>query len=70
MIAIVDYGAGNISSVKKALEHVAPEAQIQVTNDPKVIAEADKLVMPGVGHSDGGSVVNGAVTEDHTVGLV
>jgi glutamine amidotransferase len=50
MIAIVDYGAGNISSVKKALEHVAPQTQIQVTNDPEVIAAGDKLVMPGVGH--------------------
>jgi len=50
MIAIIDYGAGNISSVKKALEHVAPKAQIQVTNDPEVIAQAEKLVMPGVGH--------------------
>jgi len=48
MIAIVDYGAGNISSVKKALEHVGADAQ--VTNDAMVIAAADKLVMPGVGH--------------------
>ena len=36
MIAIVDYGAGNISSVKKALEHLGAEAQ--VTADPQVIA--------------------------------
>lgn len=50
MIAIVDYGAGNISSVKKALKHVAPEAQIQVTNEPELITQAEKLVMPGVGH--------------------
>ena len=48
MIAIVDYGAGNISSVKKALEHLAAEAQ--VTNDPAVIAAADKIIVPGVGH--------------------
>ncbi|HEY7402936.1 MAG TPA: imidazole glycerol phosphate synthase subunit HisH [Candidatus Angelobacter sp.] len=48
MIAIVDYGAGNISSVKKALEHVGAEAQ--VTDDPAVIAMADKIVVPGVGH--------------------
>jgi glutamine amidotransferase len=48
MIAIVDYGAGNISSVKKALEHVGAEAQL--TSDPQVIAAAGKLVMPGVGH--------------------
>ncbi len=48
MIAIVDYGAGNISSVKKALEHVG--AQAQVTSDPAVIAAAEKIVVPGVGH--------------------
>jgi len=48
MIAIVDYGAGNISSVKKALEHLGASAE--VTSDPQVIARADKLVVPGVGH--------------------
>jgi glutamine amidotransferase len=48
MIAIVDYGAGNISSVKKALEHLRAEAQ--VTNDPAVIAAAEKIIVPGVGH--------------------
>jgi glutamine amidotransferase len=48
MIAIVDYGAGNISSVKKALEHLS--ADVQVTSDPSVIAAADKIIMPGVGH--------------------
>ena len=45
MIAIVDYGAGNISSVKKALEHLGAEAQ--VTADPNVIAAAEKIVVPG-----------------------
>lgn len=48
MIAIVDYGAGNISSVKKALEHLG--AGSQVTSDPAVIAAAKKIVVPGVGH--------------------
>jgi glutamine amidotransferase len=48
MIAIVDYGAGNISSVKKALEHLGADAQ--VTSDPSVIADAEKLIVPGVGH--------------------
>lgn len=48
MIAIVDYGAGNISSVKKALEHLKAEAQ--VTSDPAVIATAEKIIVPGVGH--------------------
>jgi glutamine amidotransferase len=48
MIAIVDYGAGNISSVRKALEHLGDDAQ--VTSDPSVIAAAQKLIVPGVGH--------------------
>jgi imidazole glycerol-phosphate synthase subunit HisH len=48
MIAIVDYGAGNISSVKKALEHLGADAQ--VTSDPLVIATAEKIIVPGVGH--------------------
>ena len=48
MIAIVDYGAGNISSVKKALESLGAAAR--VTADPEVIAAATKLVVPGVGH--------------------
>jgi glutamine amidotransferase len=48
MIAIVDYGAGNISSVKKALEHLGAEAQ--VTDDPGAIAAAGKIIVPGVGH--------------------
>jgi glutamine amidotransferase len=48
MIAIVDYGAGNISSVKKALEHLGVQAQ--VTTDPEIIAVAEKIVVPGVGH--------------------
>lgn len=48
MIAIVDYGAGNINSVQKALHHLGKEAQL--TADPQVIASATRLVMPGVGH--------------------
>ena len=48
MIAIVDYGAGNISSVKKALEHVGASAE--VTTDPRTILSAEKIVVPGVGH--------------------
>lgn len=48
MIAIVDYGAGNISSVKKALEHVG--AGVEVTSDSALMARAEKIVVPGVGH--------------------
>lgn len=47
MIAIIDYGAGNIRSIEKALEHVG--AQVHVTADPEVVAEARAVVLPGVG---------------------
>jgi hypothetical protein len=39
-IAVVDYGMGNLRSVAKALEHVAPHAQVQITGDPAQIAWA------------------------------
>jgi len=48
-IAVVDYGMGNLRSVAKALEHVAPEARIVVTSDAGEIAQADRVVFPGVG---------------------
>lgn len=48
-IAIIDYGMGNLLSVSKAFEHVAPDANIAVTSDPTVIATAGRVVFPGVG---------------------
>ncbi len=48
MIAIVDYRAGNLTSVKKALDRVGAESF--VTSDPEAIADAEKIVLPGVGH--------------------
>ena len=48
-VAIIDYGMGNLHSVAKALERAAPDAQIRVTNDPKVVAQADRVVFPGQG---------------------
>jgi imidazole glycerol-phosphate synthase subunit HisH len=48
VIAIVDYGAGNISSVRKALEHLGVTAE--VTSDPSTVISAEKVVVPGVGH--------------------
>lgn len=48
MIAIVDYKAGNLTSVKKAFDHIGAESV--VTNDPEVVAKANKIVLPGVGH--------------------
>ncbi len=47
MIAIVDYEMGNLRSVQKALEKLGYEAAI--TDDPAVLAAADKLILPGVG---------------------
>jgi glutamine amidotransferase len=48
MIAIVDYGAGNLVSVKKALDRLGQECVI--TSDPEQVAVATKVVLPGVGH--------------------
>ncbi len=48
-IAIVDYGTGNLRSVSKALEHVAPNASIVVTGDPEVVRKAGRVVVPGQG---------------------
>lgn len=48
-IAVIDYGMGNLRSVSKALEHVAPDADIVVTGDPAVIAAAGRVVFPGQG---------------------
>ena len=48
-IAVVDYGMGNLRSVAKALERVAGGAAVRVTQDPAVLAAADRVVFPGVG---------------------
>lgn len=48
-IAVVDYGMGNLRSVAKALEHVAPGADILVTSDPAEIQAAKRVVFPGQG---------------------
>ncbi|WMJ07730.1 imidazole glycerol phosphate synthase subunit HisH [Nitrosomonas sp. sh817] len=48
-IAIVDYGMGNLRSVQKAFEHVAPTASITVTSDPHKVSKADRIVVPGQG---------------------
>ena len=47
MIAIIDYGAGNIRSIEKALEHVG--ASVQVTDDSDTVNKAQAIVLPGVG---------------------
>ena len=47
MVAIIDYDAGNISSVQKAFEYLG--ANTVVTRDPQVILKGDRVVLPGVG---------------------
>lgn len=47
MIALIDYGIGNLRSVEKALAAVG--AEVQLTSAPEVIRAADKVVLPGVG---------------------
>lgn len=47
MIAMIDYDAGNIKSVEKALLSLGQEAE--VTGDPERILKADKVILPGVG---------------------
>ena len=46
-ISLIDYGIGNLRSVQKALEHVG--ARVTLTDDPKIILSAEKVVLPGVG---------------------
>ena len=48
-VAVIDYGMGNLRSVAKALETVAPKAHIEVTADPERILFADHVVFPGQG---------------------
>jgi imidazole glycerol-phosphate synthase subunit HisH len=48
VIAIVDYGAGNLNSVKKAFDYLG--AEVVVTDQSATVAAAEKIVLPGVGH--------------------
>jgi imidazole glycerol-phosphate synthase subunit HisH len=49
VIAVIDYGMGNLHSVASALNHVAPDQEIIVTSDPAKVASADRVIFPGVG---------------------
>lgn len=49
MIAVIDYGAGNLRSISRAL--AAAGAEVVVTSDPDVVRSADAVVLPGVGHA-------------------
>ena len=48
-VAIIDYGMGNLHSVSKAVEHVAPDTQVLVTDNAEQIRSADRVILPGVG---------------------
>ncbi len=48
-IAVVDYGMGNLRSVSKAIEHVAPNKTVLVTSDASIISNAERVVFPGQG---------------------
>lgn len=47
MIAIVDYGVGNLFSLRSSLESIG--AQVAIASDAQTLAEADRLILPGVG---------------------
>ena len=61
-IAIVDYGAGNLKSVKKAFDYLG--AHVVVTSEPETVAAGHKIVLPGVGHFSAlGALVNMGLRE-------
>lgn len=49
LIAVTDLGSGNLYSVRKALEHVAPDDRVEITSDPARLLAADRVVFPGQG---------------------
>lgn len=53
IVAIIDYGSGNLRSAAKAFEHIVAQqnmdVSVQITSDPKDIAKADRIVLPGQG---------------------
>lgn len=51
-VAVVDYGSGNLRSVSQAVAHAAAGTglTVTVTSDPKIVQDADRVVLPGQGH--------------------
>ncbi len=49
MIAVIDYKAGNLTSVVKALRYLGAQ-EIQITQDSEAVRKSDKIILPGVGH--------------------
>ena len=48
-VVVIDYGMGNLHSIAKALQHADSAVTVTVSADPAVIAQADRVVFPGVG---------------------
>ena len=48
-VAVIDYGMGNLHSIAKALQHAAPEVDVQIVTNAEQILRADRIVFPGVG---------------------
>ncbi len=59
-VAVLDYGMGNLRSVAKALEHVAPKARVVLTTDATDLARANRVVFPGQGAIGGCMTALGA----------
>ena len=47
-VTVIDYGAGNVTSVKRVLERLG--AEVSLSDKPEEIAQAERLILPGVGH--------------------
>ena len=48
-VAVIDYGMGNLRSAAKAMEKVAPQAEVVISSDPDFIRRADRVIFPGQG---------------------
>lgn len=62
-LAIIDYGMGNLHSVAKAVEHVAPELKVVISADAEQILDADRVIFPGVG------AIRDCMAEIHRLGF-
>lgn len=65
MIAIIDYKAGNLTSVKKAFDHLGAETVVTANGDE--VARADKIVLPGVGHFQATTALDDAGLRDAVI---
>lgn len=49
VVAVIDYGMGNLHSISKALQHAAPDVKVKIVSEAEQILNADRVVFPGVG---------------------